>query len=179
MIFKDELMKKMGEAMIKDMTFMLPIKMYSRDKVCLLDLSLDELSRCIVFMVNLKKELEKSGADMECLSGDLKNLKFMIKLADDVLAYKLEEDREMGMAEKEAKEEHDSDVRKNLMEDIKNRLEDLPTSKISELLSQIENDVNVTNETQTKNHGVLTKEEIDRLLSGEMKEGEVSSAWID
>lgn len=182
MIFKDELMMKIGEAMMKDMTFPLPIKMYTNDRTGLLDLSKREISDCIVFMSNLKKELEKSGVDMECLPEDLKNLEFMIHLADDILCYKLEEDREIGKAEMKAKERAESsehDKRENMMDDIKNRLEKLPTSKISELLSQIENDVNVTNGTDTNYHGPLTEEEIDNLLSRGMKDVEVSSAWIE
>lgn len=182
MIFKDELMIKIGEAMMKDMTFPLPIKMYTNDRTGLLDLSKREISDCIVFMSNLKKELEKSGVDMECLPEDLKNLEFMIHLADDILGYKLDEDREIGKAEMKAKERAESsehDKRENMMDDIKNRLEKLPTSKIRELLSQIENDVNVTKGTGKDHYGTLTEEEIDNLLSGEMKDIEVSSAWIE
>ena len=104
MIFEEKLAKEIGEAMYKDMTFMLPIKMYSRDKRGLLDLSMEELSRSIVYMSSLRQELKESGIDMERLPEDLKNLNFIIQLAEDVLGHKLKEDKEMRKA-KEAAEE--------------------------------------------------------------------------
>ena len=171
MIFEEKLAKEIGEAMYKDMTFMLPIKMFSRNKRGLLDLSMEELSSSIVYMSRLRQELKESGMDMERLPEDLKNLNFIIQLADDVLGHKLKEDGEIQKA-KEAAEKiaelssmQDHEKRKELIEDIKKRLENLPTSKISELLLQI------------NNHGALTDEEINDLLKTGMKEGELSSVW--
>ncbi len=130
--FNYELTSNYGKALDENMTFWMPVK--AED---LIKLGAKELSEMIVFNAMLRKRLREGDLTADGLAEEIA---FRNVVADNILAWTLDLDRELQEAKYAAvrEKEDDTAIRKEMMEKLKGDLDKLPTEKIREILSGLD-----------------------------------------